>query len=172
MRKLTSNDYTEIGIDARNRRFLESSGTTAGCEGADMTSQHEHYGGCLCGAVRYVVRGPKRDVVNCHCSQCRRTHGHFGAYTSVARSQLTLTCDRGLKWYRSSSRARRGFCGECGASLFWDPAGQDYIAIAAGTLDPPTGLRTTRHIYVADAGDYYTIDDGLEKFPGSMYDNT
>ena len=27
-------------------------------------------GGCLCGAVRYELVGPLRDVVNCHCSEC------------------------------------------------------------------------------------------------------
>jgi hypothetical protein len=36
-------------------------------------------GGCLCGAVRYEVRGPLRPVVNCHCGQCRKSHGHYGA---------------------------------------------------------------------------------------------
>ena len=39
--------------------------------------------------------------------------------------------------------------------------------IAAGTLDPPTGLRTVAHTYVADAGDYYTIADGLKTYPGT-----
>ena len=131
-----------------------------------MSTTHDHHGSCLCGAVQYVVRGPLRDVVNCHCSQCRRTHGNFAAYTAAAMADLTLTSSHGLKWYRSSAEARRGFCSKCGASLFWEPADKDYIAIAAGTLDVPTGLRTVRHIYVADAADYYTIDDDLEKFPG------
>jgi predicted metal-binding protein len=40
-------------------------------------------GGCLCGAVRYEISGDLRDVVNCHCSKCRRFHGNFGAYTSI-----------------------------------------------------------------------------------------
>jgi len=76
--------------------------------------------------------------------------------------------DRGLAWYRSSAHVRRGFCNICGSTLFWDRTGEESVAIAAGTLDPPTGLRTVAHIYVADAGDYYTIDDGLEQLPGSM----
>jgi hypothetical protein len=29
-------------------------------------------GGCLCGAVRFEVLGPLRDVVLCHCGECRR----------------------------------------------------------------------------------------------------
>ncbi len=33
-------------------------------------------GGCHCGAVRFVVRGKLRDVLICHCSDCRRHHGH------------------------------------------------------------------------------------------------
>jgi len=124
-------------------------------------------GRCECGAVRYRVAGRLRAVVNCHCSQCRRTHGHFAAYTQAPRDALALDEDRGLRWFRSSTRARRGFCAECGASLFFDHDGADGICIAAGTLDPPTGLETVRHVFVEDAGDYYAIDDGLEKFPGA-----
>ena len=76
-----------------------------------------------------------------------------------------LTEDRGLKWYRSSDYARRGFCGECGASLFWEPVGQGRIAIAAGGIDAPSGLTTVRHVFAADKGDYYEITDGLEALP-------
>ena len=114
-------------------------------------------GGCLCGAVRYAVNGPLRDVLECHCSMCRRTHGHIGAYSAVPRATLELTDATGLRWHRSSDKARRGFCGTCGSSLFWDPIDKDYIAVAAGTIDPPTGLKTVLQIHTADAGDYYTI---------------
>ncbi len=125
-------------------------------------------GGCLCGAVRYTVRGPLRDVVNCHCGQCRRFHGHVGAYTAAALCDLSIKGEASLSWYRSSARARRGFCRVCGSSLFWHALGGDSMSIAAGTLDAPTGLRTVRHIFAADAGDYYRLEDGLETLPGAM----
>lgn len=127
-------------------------------------------GGCLCGAVRYECRAPMRAVVDCHCGMCRRTHGHVAAYSAVANNRLVVTGNRNLRWYASSARARRGFCSNCGASLFWEPAHDDYIAVSAGTLDPPTGLSTVRHVFVAEAGDYYDICDRLERFPGSIRD--
>ncbi len=120
-------------------------------------------GGCLCGAVRYRVRAPLRNVVNCHCGQCRRWHGHVGAYTEVPREAVELTESRGLKWFQSSAHARRAFCAECGSSLFWDALKGAEFGIAAGTLDGPTGLETVAHIFTKYAGDYYRIDDGLPK---------
>jgi hypothetical protein len=114
-------------------------------------------GGCLCGAVRYSIEGKLRDVVECHCTMCRKTHGHIAAYTAVPKTNLKMTDATGLRWYVSSDKARRGFCGTCGSSLFWDPAAKDYIAVAAGTLDGPTGLKTVLQIHTDDASDYYTI---------------
>ncbi len=122
-------------------------------------------GGCLCGAVRYEVRGPLRAVVNCHCAQCRRTSGHFVAATAARREDLELTESAGLRWYESSATARRGFCQACGASLFWEAVSGGRVSIMAGSLDPPTGLQTAAHIFVEDAGDYYDIDDGLPRHP-------
>ena len=118
-------------------------------------------GSCLCGAVRYEVAGPLRGVTLCHCAMCRKIHGHVGAYTAAPKKALRLIEARGLQWYRSSDAARRGFCGECGAKLFWEPAEKDYVAIAAGTLDPPTGLRTVLQIHLDSAGDYYSIDPAV-----------
>jgi len=120
-----------------------------------------HTGGCLCGAVRYQVTGPLRPVVLCHCSQCRRNTGHFMAATAAQHRDFRLRQEAELRWYLSSESARRGFCGRCGSTLFWQGAERDYISIAAGTLDGATGLTSACHIFVADKGDYYSIDDGL-----------
>ena len=46
-------------------------------------------------------------------------------------------------------------------SLFWDAPDRDTISIAAGTLDQPTGLKTIRQIYTADAADYYEVDASI-----------
>ncbi len=124
-------------------------------------------GGCLCGAVRYEATGPFRSVTVCHCSMCLKTHGAPAGYTAVDRAGLEMGEERGLRWYRSSDEARRGFCGECGASLFFDWLEAPHISIAAGTLDGPTGLRTVAHIYAADKGDYYELADGLTVYPGA-----
>ncbi len=122
-------------------------------------------GGCLCGAVRYQAVRPLREVVACQCGQCLRSHGHHAAYTAVAKSALTFLEQRGLAWYASSETARRGFCRDCGSSLFWDPGDRDYVAIAAGSLDQPSGLKLVAHVFTASKADYYEITDGLEQSP-------
>ena len=124
-------------------------------------------GRCLCGAVRYEIRGTLRDVLICHCEECRRWHGHVSASTAASREDLVLHEQRGLRWIQSphsDAGARRGFCVECGSSLFWDAPGRPTVSIAAGTLDEPTGLRIAAHWFVSQAGDYYELpQDGLPR---------
>ena len=120
-------------------------------------------GGCLCGAVRYRVEGRLRPVVACHCSQCRRTSGHHVAATSARRDAVSITGE--VTWYVSSDSARRGFCGTCGANLFWQSS-PERLSIMAGTLDTPTGLRMAGHIFCADKSDYYEIADDLSRAAG------
>ena len=124
-------------------------------------------GGCLCGAVRYEVRGPLRDVVNCHCGLCRRLHGAIGPHSKARKADITVTKGDSLAWYKTSVVARRGFCRDCGSSLFWEPFDQDATGILAGSLDDPTGLKTIGHIFVAEKADYDEIRDDLPQFEGS-----
>ncbi len=128
-----------------------------------MSDMNTSTGGCLCGGVRYLVGGPLRDVIGCHCSQCRRTSGHHVAATSTPADKLSFTSSETLRWYTSSNRAQRGFCARCGSNLFWRPldANPPRISIMAGTLDAPTHLRMSQHIFVADKSDYYSLQDGL-----------
>lgn len=123
-----------------------------------------HRGSCLCGAVSFDVTGDLPPPDACHCSYCRKHSGHFFASTDVPRAALTIHGASSLTWFRSSKKAQRGFCSTCGSSLFWDPLDQnkhDWIGVAMGAFDLPTGTRLKIHIYVADKGDYYDIADGL-----------
>ncbi len=125
-------------------------------------------GGCLCGAVRYEIIGELRNIVNCHCSKCRRFHGNFGAYTSINGKDLTLVKEHGLKWFHSTTDetpdVHRGFCSICGSSLFWHPKGQKNISVAAGSLDDSNNLETMGHIWLSQKSDYYLIDDELPQY--------
>jgi hypothetical protein len=74
---------------------------------------------------------------------------------------LAFTQERGLRWIDSPDSAhdaRRGFCGECGSSLFWQVPRGERISIAAGCLDEPTGIETVGQIWTDSAGDYYELD--------------
>jgi hypothetical protein len=111
-------------------------------------------GGCLCGAVRYEVRGPLRGILVCHCVECLRWSGAPFAATAAARGDLMLRDDASLRWIPSPSSdkgARRGFCRDCGSSLFWDAPGGQTVSIAAGSLDDQSGLTVTGHVYAHQA---------------------
>lgn len=120
-----------------------------------------HRGSCLCGAVSFEVEGELAPPDACHCSMCRRQSGHYWASTDLPRDRVTIRGEDRVRWYQSSEKVRRGFCGTCGSVLFFDPLFRDWIAIAMGAFDRPTGTKLEKHIFVADKGDYYEIADGL-----------
>lgn len=111
----------------------------------------------LCGGVTFGALPPLRNVIACHCKQCRRTSGHVWAATSVSLDRFRLITSSTLVGFQSSERARRGFCSTCGSSLFWEPLGERRISIGAGSLDGPTGLHIDSHWHTEDAGDYYPV---------------
>ncbi len=124
-------------------------------------------GGCYCGAVQYQVKGPLRDVINCHCSQCTRLNGNYGSHSKARKVNISITKDEGLTWFQISDTARRGFCGKCGSGLFWEQYQQNATGIIAGSLDRPTDLKTIGHIFVSDKSDFYEINDDIQQFQAS-----
>lgn len=118
----------------------------------------------MCQSVKYEIRGDCRDIIACHCNECRKASGHFTAATATRPENLKLIERQGLKWYRSSPIAQRGFCSNCGATLFWKPDSGDRVSIYVGTIDGDTELQLSSHIYVEEMGDYYKIEDGTPQF--------
>tara|TARA_B100000029_G_scaffold117733_1_gene110963 strand:- start:410 stop:811 length:402 start_codon:yes stop_codon:yes gene_type:complete len=119
---------------------------------------------CLCSGVEFKTTGYHRDVQNCHCIQCLKTHGHIAAYSKVEDKDLKFIKKNTLRWFRSSKRAKRGFCNKCGSSIFFKVLGTNSICIAAGIFNKPTKLKTSMDIFVKGKSDYYKINQKVKKY--------
>ena len=101
-------------------------------------------GSCLCGDVRFEVAVPLAPPDACHCVACRKSSGHVFASSDVPVEALTVRDPQGaLRWYASSPKVRRGFCGRCGASLFWAPTGGAKIACSLAHAPPMSSRSRT-----------------------------
>ncbi len=121
-------------------------------------------GSCLCGKVRYEVRGPLAPAINCHCSMCRKAHGAaFGTYARLATKDFTLTAGADcVASHSSSSDVTRTFCRHCGSSLqFIRATRPDSFSLALGTLDDDPGVRPSMHMFTASKASWYDITDDL-----------
>ncbi len=126
-------------------------------------------GGCLCGAVRFAVDPPTKWCAHCHCSLCRRAHGAgFVTWFGVPLERFRITRgEGGLRWYRSTPGARRGFCSECGSTMFF--AGDrwpDEIHIALAHMDGPIDRMPQAHVFFDSGADWVHVDDDLPKLGG------
>lgn len=119
---------------------------------------------CLWGNISFKTSGYHRDVQNCHCVQCLKTHGHHAAYSKVEEKDLKFLSKKSLKWFKSSKRAKRGFCSNCGASIFFKVIGTNSVCIAAGIFNNPTKLKTSIEIFTKEKSDYYKINSKLPKY--------
>lgn len=85
------------------------------------------------------------------------------AATATDVDSLVLISDDTLRWYDSTPTVQYGFCSNCGSSLFWRAADKPgHVSITAGSLDTPTGLRTTLALFGAEASDYHNLDPSIE----------
>ena len=116
-------------------------------------------GSCLCGAVVFEVTPPMRDAVACHCTQCRKTSGHHAASFDADEASVHWQA-RKISEHVSPGGGVRGFCSDCGSGLYFR-APDGHFSLEAGAVEPPSGGRLVRHIFVADKGDYYELTDGL-----------
>ena len=121
-------------------------------------------GSCLCGAVRYEIRGALGPMSHCHCAMCRKAHGAaFGTYSRVRRSDFALLAGaERIRAFRSSAKVTRTFCDTCGSTLQWITDDRpDALDVAIGTLDDDPGIRPSLHIFTASKAPWFEITDGL-----------
>lgn len=121
-------------------------------------------GSCLCGGIQYEINGPLTDVLNCHCSMCRKLHA--SAFRTRAKVQssdwTTLKGQELLKFYESSPGEHKGFCSNCGSSLYTKfDAVPDIYGFPLGTLDTDPDVKAGRHVFVGSKAPWFEITDDL-----------
>lgn len=132
-----------------------------------MISAHMLTGGCHCGAVRYECAAPVSKPAICHCTSCRRTTGAQSvAWMSVKRADFKLLSGTPRE-YTSSEGVVRSFCDRCGCSLGYMHSNYpDQLDLTLATLDEPSAMAPTDHIWMSDAASWDRPGDGLPQHAG------
>ena len=125
-------------------------------------------GGCLCGHVRYRIRGDAVGSTLCHCSTCRRA----AAAPSVAwaifnAADFEITAGE-PKRFRSSPHIERSFCGDCGTPLIYrSDRRRDVVDVTTGSLDHPESYAPAVEIWTGEKLPWEIVNDALPQFPRS-----
>ncbi|HWA72334.1 MAG TPA: GFA family protein [Polyangiaceae bacterium] len=121
-------------------------------------------GHCLCGAIRFEVNGAPSPICLCHCAQCRRAVGATPvAWATYDREGFRILAGE-PRWFQSSPAARRGFCADCGCSLFFESSRTpDEIDVTVVTLDNAPALSPRMHIFAPSKLSWEKLDDGLPR---------
>lgn len=104
-----------------------------------MVQEVNASGGCLCGAVRFTVKGTPIRMAQCHCRDCQRASGTGHMSNVIFRGQdvsLTGATASYDSVADSGNILTRHFCPTCGARLFLtSKARPDMLVMAVGAFD-------------------------------------
>ncbi len=124
-------------------------------------------GACLCGAVRWELRGAPALIEHCHCGMCRKWHGAaFSTNAEVRAADLVWKSGESeLVAFRSSPLRERVFCRRCSAKLFIRRLdAPDVVALCLATADGDPGTRPSRHVMSAFRAPWCEITDSLPRY--------
>ena len=102
-----------------------------------MNTENAIQGRCLCGAVTISAILEKTGLTACHCDMCRRHTSSF--FVGLSPVQSSLKIEGPAKSFRSSEWAERGFCSECGSTLWYGTVHDGARYLAAGLFENAGG---------------------------------
>lgn len=124
-----------------------------------------HTGQCLCGAVRFEIRGDFEAFFLCHCSHCRKGSGsaHSANLFSKSATLRWLSGEAQVTAFQlAGTRHARSFCATCGSALPSLQMNGTLLVVPAGSLDGDVPLRPQGHLFTESRADW---DEALEELP-------
>lgn len=100
----------------------------------------------MCGATRVQVERLGEAMNACHCDMCRRWTG--SAFVAVHAAAADAQFEGPVRTAETSEWARRGWCDDCGSTLFYQTKETGDYGIAAGLFDNAADQALTIEYYV------------------------
>ena len=134
-----------------------------------MTMRNNVKGNCLCGAVHFCATLPSKWCAHCHCTMCRKAHGAgYVTWVGFEHQQVSFTQgEKDIHWYISSPGAERGFCKQCGSSLFFrSQQWPGELHIALGCVTDEIDRQPQANVYFDRHVNWMAIDESLKTTGG------
>ena len=129
-----------------------------------MKTELTTLGGCLCGRLRYGLRGRPIDAGYCHCRICQRSSGAPAvAWVSFPAEAFQWTQGRPAV-HRSSPSAGREFCARCGTQMVFRLDGSGTVDVNVASLDEPAAFPPEYHIWTASRIPWFQTADDLPRY--------
>ena len=126
-----------------------------------------YHGSCLCGKVTFTITNKINDIVNCHCSKCRKAQGTaFATNGNVATKDFTLLKgEDNLSSYPYSEIQTKFFCKTCGSPIISkNTLNPETVRIRLGTIESDINEHAEAHIFVTSKANWDEITDDLPQY--------
>ncbi len=131
-------------------------------------------GSCLCGSVAFEIAGEIRDIVYCHCSQCRKVQGSaFATNGNVEAEKFRFVRGQDeLTGYQSTPGQTKYFCRHCGSPIISkNRAIPHYVRVRLGTIESDITERPEAHIFVSSKANWEEICGELPQYEEGLPDS-
>lgn len=130
---------------------------------------NNYHGSCLCGKIRFDITGDIRNIVYCHCSECRKAQGSaFATNGIVDADRFIITSGRdALTEYQYTPIQSKYFCKHCGSPIMSiNSANPGVVRIRLGTIESDITEKPSAHIFVTSKANWEEITGTLPQYEG------
>lgn len=124
----------------------------------------ELQGHCLCGEVGVSIPELSEKITVCHCHMCQKFFGGpFLSLAGVLPKDVEISGEEQIQRYLSSEWAERGFCKQCGSSLFYHSLADDEYYFPAGLFAEIDQAKLTTEIFYDQKPAFFHFKESTEK---------
>lgn len=124
-------------------------------------------GSCLCGAVKFKISSGIRNIVYCHCSECRKAQGSAFATNGIVDNNnfKIISGEDQLSAYESTPGQTKYFCRHCGSPIMSKNLSRpDQLRVRLGTIESDLAEKPAAHIFVSSKANWDNITDDLPQY--------
>lgn len=120
-------------------------------------------GSCLCGKVKIHLPNVSSEVAVCHCQMRQKFFSSSFIFIGKKIGNFEIIGENWIKKYASSENIERGFCKNCGSSLFYWDKKSYHVCFPVGLFDDLENVQLTTEFYTEYKPSYLNYQEDTLK---------